>query len=96
MPRYFIHLRNPDLWLEDCEGRDLPDLHAALAETQKANNSLPAVAEGSYGLEFEIMDSEGFVRLRVPVQKTQHPDASPQACDGRGSGDAPDCAPLVH
>ena len=68
MPRYFFHLRNPDLWLEDCEGRDLPDLHAALEETQTANRSLPAVLNGVYELEFEITDSQGFTRLRVPVQ----------------------------
>ena len=69
MPRYFIHLRNPDLWLEDCEGRDLPDLHAAWEETQTANRSLPAVLDGVHGLEFEITDSQGFTRLRVPVQQ---------------------------
>jgi len=69
MPRYFFHLRNPDLWLEDCEGRDLPDLHAALKETQKANRSLPAALDGVHGLEFEITDSQGFTRLRVPVQR---------------------------
>ena len=69
MPRYFIHLRNPDLWLEDCEGRDLPDLHATFEETQKANRSLPAVLDGVHGLEFEITDSQGYTRLRVPVQE---------------------------
>jgi hypothetical protein len=69
MPRYFIHLRSPDLWLEDCEGRELPDLHAALKETQTANRSLPAVLDGVYGLEFEITDSQGYTRLRVPVQQ---------------------------
>ncbi len=69
MPRYFIHLRNPDLWLEDCEGRELPDLHAALAETQTANRSLPAALDGVHGLEFEITDSQGYTRLRVPVQE---------------------------
>ena len=69
MPRYFFHLRSPDLWLEDCEGRDLPDLHAALEEIQKANRSLPAALDGVYGLEFEITDSQGFTRLRVPVQE---------------------------
>jgi hypothetical protein len=69
MPRYFFHLRNSDLWLEDCEGRDLPDLHAALEETQTANRNLPAVLDGVYGLEFEITDSQGYTRLRVPVQQ---------------------------
>ena len=69
MPRYFIHLRNPDLWLEDCEGRDLPDLHAALEETQKANRGFPAVLDGVHGLEFEITDCQGYTRLRVPVQQ---------------------------
>src|ERR687894_810638 len=64
MPRHFIHLRSPDLWLEDCEGWDLPDLHAAWEETQKANRSLPAALDEGHGLEFEITDSQGFTRLR--------------------------------
>jgi hypothetical protein len=40
MPRVFVHLRYADIWLEDCEGVDLPDLSAALEQAQKANRTL--------------------------------------------------------
>jgi hypothetical protein len=96
MPRYFIHLRNPDLWLEDCEGRHLPDLHAALKETQTANRSLPAALDGVYGLEFEITDSQGFTLLKVPVQWMQRPDALPVVYDGQEQGHSPSSAAILH
>jgi hypothetical protein len=96
MPRYFIHLRNPDLWLEDCEGRDLPDLHAALEETQKANRSLPAALDGVYGLEFEITDSQGMTLLRVPVRERRCSDGLPRTWDVEGQGLSRSSRAMLH
>jgi hypothetical protein len=68
MPRFFIHLRNADVWLEDREGRDLPDLSVALAEVERAIASLSAEIEGGFGLHFEITDSHGRTLVTVPVK----------------------------
>ena len=67
MPRFFFHIGNKDLLLEDCEGADLPDLHAALG---KVLHTLPELALGLSevcGLEFVIADSSGHTLLKVPV-----------------------------
>jgi hypothetical protein len=91
VPRYFFHLRNEDLWLEDCEGTDLPDLPAALDRTQKANWNTIVPLDGVYGLEFEITDSEGRTLLKVPVQSTssvRHLPSRPHAQDVRQSSAA--------
>ncbi len=36
MPRYFLHVRDGNDWVEDEEGSELPDLDVALAEAQHA------------------------------------------------------------
>ena len=73
MTVYFFHLRNPDILLEDCEGTDLPSLHAALLRVLQAKNELAADLEGDVdGLAFEVTDSSGRLLLKVPVGKGSH------------------------
>jgi hypothetical protein len=68
MPRFYFHLRDQGHLLEDPEGTDLPDLHAALDEVLRTERELCAEPAGFYGLEFEICDGSGRTMLRVPVQ----------------------------
>ena len=84
MPRYFFHLRDQDRLHEDCEGVDLPDLHAALEEALQAHRELLAEPAGIDGLEFEITDSSGRTLLKVPLQ--ERPRNRPLT-SGRGEKD---------
>ncbi len=73
MPRYFFHLSNKDILLEDCEGRDLPDLRAALEEVLKVHGELGQDLSEAYGLEFVVADSQGRTLLKVPVlERPEH------------------------
>ena len=74
MPRYFFHLRGDDLLMEDLEGMDLPNLHAALQEVARANRELAADATGVCGLAFEVATREGRTLLKVPVEEGQRAD----------------------
>jgi hypothetical protein len=69
MPRYFFHLRGDDLLMEDLEGMDLPNLHAALQEVARANREIAADATGVGELAFEVATQEGRVLLKVPVDE---------------------------
>jgi hypothetical protein len=71
MPRYFFHLRGDDLVVEDVEGMDLPNLHAALKEVERANREIASDGTGVHGPAFEIATREGRVLLKVPVEKGQ-------------------------
>ncbi len=71
MPQYFFHLRGDDLLMEDCEGMDLPNLHAALEEVARAKRELAADETSARGLSFEVATCEGRVLLKVPVHEGQ-------------------------
>ena len=73
MTVYFFHLRSPDMLLEDAEGTDLPNLHAALLQVMHAKTELAADPEVSVDdLAFEVTDSSGRLLLKVPVGKGSH------------------------
>ncbi len=74
MPRYFFHLRGEDLLVEDLEGMDLPNLHAALEEVARANRELASEGTGVGGLAFEVATREGRTLLKVPVDEGQRAD----------------------
>ena len=67
MPRFFFHITNKDILLEDCEGADLPDLHAALGRVLHTLRELASDPVEVCGLEFVIADSSGRTLLKVPV-----------------------------
>ncbi len=67
MPRFFFHITNKDILLEDCEGADLPDLHAALGRVLHTFRELAADPPEVCGLEFVIADSSGRTLLKVPA-----------------------------
>ncbi len=74
MPRFFFHISNKDIVAEDCEGTDLPDLHAALERVLDTYRQLALNSSDAYGLEFTIADRSGRTLLKVPVQERhQHP-----------------------
>ena len=71
MPRYFFHLRGDDLLVEDLEGMDLPNLHAALQEVERANREIASEGTDVGGLAFEVATREGRTLLKVPVDEGQ-------------------------
>ncbi len=71
MPRYFFHLRGDDLVVEDLEGMDLPNLHAALEEALRVRRELALDATDVGGLAFEVATREGRMLLKVPVEEGQ-------------------------
>jgi hypothetical protein len=72
MPRFFFHITNKDILLEDCEGADLPDLYAALGRVLHTLQELASDPAGVCGLEFVITDRSGRTLLRVPVPEGDH------------------------
>ncbi len=73
MSVYFFHLRSHDVLLEDCEGTDLPSLHAALLQVLRARSELASEPEGVvHGLAFEVTDSSRRLLLKVPVSAGRH------------------------
>jgi hypothetical protein len=74
MPRYFFHLRGDNLLVEDLEGMDLPNLHAALQEVERANREITSDGTSVGGLAFEVATREGRTLLRVPVVEVQGGD----------------------
>ena len=74
MPRYFFHLRGDDLLMKDLEGMDLPNLHAALQEVERANREIASEGAGADGLAFEVATREGRTLLKVPVDERQKAD----------------------
>jgi hypothetical protein len=95
MPRYFFHLSNKDILLEDCEGRDLPDLRAALEEVLKVHQELGPDLSEAYGLEFVVSDCQGRALLKVPFPETRQRSSQPVVLEqtGKGRGSAPQSAP---
>ena len=74
MPRYFFHLRGDNLLVEDLEGMDLPNLHAALQEVERANREITSDGTSVGRLAFEVATREGRTLLRVPVVEVQGAD----------------------
>jgi hypothetical protein len=74
MPRYFFHLRGDDLLMEDLEGMDLPNLHAALEEVERARRELAGDQTGVSRLAFEVATREGRTLLKVPVEESHRAD----------------------
>ncbi len=74
MPRYYFHLRGDNLLVEDLEGMDLPNLHAALQEVERANREITSDGTSVGGLAFEVATREGRTLLRVPVVEVQGAD----------------------
>ncbi len=84
MPLYFFHFRDQHGLYEDCEGVELPDLHAALEEVLRIDRELAVEPASLHDLEFEITDSRGRTALKVPIQERRwNPDLlpAPQAED---------------
>ena len=78
MPLYFFHIRDQHGLHEDCEGVELPDLHAALEEALRIDRELAVEPASLHDLEFEIADSNGWTVLKVPIQERRRsPDLSP-------------------
>lgn len=75
MPRFFFHLRGDDLLMEDREGMDLPNLHAALEEVIRARRELTDDETGVCGLSFEVATREGRTLLKVPVDHSHEREA---------------------
>ncbi len=69
MLRYFFHLRSKNLLVEDLEGMDLPNVHAALEEVGRANRELVTESTDVYGLAIEVATRVGRLLLRVPVEE---------------------------
>ena len=76
MGLYRFHVRDAFGLVEDEDGTDLPDLHAALAEALRCTRELMADAPSSGGMQFEIADETGRVVLKVPIQEIH--DAAPR------------------
>ncbi len=72
MPRYFFHISNKQVFAEDCEGMDLPDLHAALGHVQATCRQLALEPSEAQGLAFTIADSSGRTLLTVAIPERQH------------------------
>ena len=72
MPRFYLHIRDGDRFLEDPDGSELPDLDAARAEAMASARELLAdkikAGEVVNGQRFEIVDEAGEVRATVPVK----------------------------
>ena len=79
MPRYFFHISNKDIFAQDCEGMDLPDLQAAREHVQVTYRQLAFEPSDALGLEFIIADSSGRTLLTVSVPEPQHPFWVPSA-----------------
>jgi hypothetical protein len=71
MPRYFFHISNKQVFAEDCEGRELPDLHAALEHVEDTYRQLALKPSEARGLAFTIADNSGRTLLTVPVPERQ-------------------------
>ncbi len=72
MPRYFFHISNKQVLAEDCEGMDLPNLHAALGHVQATCRQLALEPSEAQGLAFTIADGSGRTLLRVAIPERQH------------------------
>lgn len=70
MPRYYFHLRNGAGFVEDEEGRDLPDPEAARSEALKGVRSILCedVLGGVVDLRgsLEVVDQDGVRILLLP------------------------------
>ncbi len=77
MPRFFFHIANKDILLEDCEGVDLPDLHAALGRVLYTFQELASDPSEVCGLEFTIADRSGRTLLKVPVPEAHQHRSEP-------------------
>jgi hypothetical protein len=75
MGLYRFHIRDASGLVEDEEGMDLPDLHAALAEALRCTRELMEDAFVPVGLQLEITDETGRALLIVPIYGTNagHP-----------------------
>lgn len=75
MPHYFFHVRGDDLLIEDGEGMDLPNLHAALEEVIRARRELAADQTSLCGLVFEVATREGRTLLTMPMDLSYEREA---------------------
>ena len=69
MPRYYLHLRDGEDTAEDPEGKDLPDLEAAIAEAEVGARDILAAmlraGEPLNGQSIQIVDDTGTVLATV-------------------------------
>ena len=65
MPRYFLHLWDGDLFEEDEEGTDLPDLAAARNEGLKFAQEIWSNLNAPDYAVVEVTDPNGFVVWRI-------------------------------
>ena len=70
MTHYFFHIRSPNERIEDLEGGDFDDLHAALTEALQSAREMMAddIRKGrpSEPRQFEIVDENGDLVARLP------------------------------
>ncbi len=78
MSLYRFHVRDVFGLIEDDEGTELPDLHAALAVALRSTREFLAEAPSTPGMQFEIADDTGRVVLKVPIA-TEAPEAQAKA-----------------
>ena len=69
MARYFFHIRKGDTFIEDHDGKDMPDLAAARAEALASARDLLAerlrAGQIVNGQSFEILDENGAIVDKV-------------------------------
>lgn len=72
MPRFYLHIRDNDRWIEDPEGSDLPNLEAARQEALAGARGILAeklrAGEVLDGQTIEITDDAGMVQAVVPFR----------------------------
>lgn len=72
MPRFYLHIRDDDRWIEDCEGSDLPTLDAARKEALAGARGILAeqvrAGEALSRQSIEIADDAGLVQAVVPMR----------------------------
>ena len=77
MPRFFLHLRYRDEFIEDAQGVEFPDLAAAQADARVAARELLADRmEADSALsdqQFEICDEAGQLLATVPFRDALEP-----------------------
>jgi hypothetical protein len=73
MPRFYLHIREQDDFIEDIEGQDFVDLESARTEAVAAARDLLAAkvqaGEMVDGQRFEICDESGRALTTVPFQE---------------------------
>ena len=71
MSLYYFHIRDERGLIEDAEGIELPDIHAALQETLRSVKEFTQDTCAPTSMQIEIADRAGRVVLKVPLPARQ-------------------------